>query len=306
MLTAIRRITRAGLVGFWRSAYVSLASIFVITITLFVIGSSMLLDQILATSLQLVQQRVDINVYFEPNAPQEEIDALKKSVEALPEVEKVTYTSREDALAKYREKHQNNEIALQALAELDENPLGADIAIQAKETSQYEGIARFIEEQREQSNAQTPIIDNVTYNNNKKSIDNLTLIINVIERVSFIVLIVLILAAVLITFNTIRLAIYTAREEIAIMRLVGASNMFIRGPFMVQGVMYGLFGGIFSLIIIYPILTWLGPKTETFLEFNLLNYFISNFSYIFLVLVGIGVVLGLVSSILAVARYLRV
>lgn len=306
MLTAIRRITRAGLVGFWRSAYVSLASIFVITITLFVIGSSMLLDQILATSLQLVQQRVDINVYFEPNAPQEEIDALKKSVEALPEVEKVTYTSREDALAKYREKHQNNEIALQALAELDENPLGADIAIQAKETSQYEGIARFIEEQREQSNAQTPIIDNVTYNNNKKSIDNLTLIINVIERVSFIVLIVLILAAVLITFNTIRLAIYTAREEIAIMRLVGASNMFIRGPFMVQGVMYGLFGGIFSLIIIYPILTWLGPKTETFLEFNLLNYFISNFSYIFLVLVGIGVILGLVSSILAVARYLRV
>lgn len=306
MLTAIRRITRAGFVGFWRSAYVSLASIFVITITLFVIGSTMFMDQLLATSLQTIQQKVDINVYFEPNAPQEEIEALKKSVEALPEVEHVTYTSREDALAKYREKNQNNEIALQALAELDENPLGADIAIQAKETSQYEGIARFIEEQREQDTAQAPVISKVTYNDNKESINTLTAIINAVERVSFVALVVLIIAAVLITFNTIRLAIYTAREEIAIMRLVGASNMFIRGPFMVQGVMYGLVGGIFALIILYPILTWLGPRTEAFFEFNLLTYFISNFSYIFLVLVGIGVVLGLVSSILAVARYLRV
>ncbi|MBP9836932.1 MAG: ABC transporter permease [Candidatus Pacebacteria bacterium] len=306
MLTAIRRIIRAGFTGFWRSAYVSLASIFVITITLFVIGSTMFMDQLLATSLKTIQQKVDINVYFEPNAPQEEIEALKKSVEALPEVEHVTFTSREDALAKYREKNQNNEIALQALAELDENPLGADIAIQAKETSQYEGIARFIEEQREQNMAETPVISKVTYNDNKDSINTLTSIINAVERVSFITLVVLIIAAVLITFNTIRLAIYTAREEIAIMRLVGASNMFIRGPFMVQGVMYGLVGGIFALIILYPILTWLGPRTEAFFEFNLLTYFISNFSYIFLVLVGIGVVLGLVSSILAVARYLRV
>jgi cell division transport system permease protein len=266
----------------------------------------MFMDQLLATSLQTIQQKVDINVYFEPNAPQEEIEALKKSVEALPEVEHVTYTSREDALAKYREKNQNNEIALQALAELDENPLGADIAIQAKETSQYEGIARFIEEQREQDTAQAPVISKVTYNDNKESINTLTAIINAVEKVSFITLVVLIIAAVLITFNTIRLAIYTAREEIVIMRLVGASNMFIRGPFMVQGVMYGLVGGIFALIILYPILTWLGPRTEAFFEFNLLTYFISNFSYIFLVLVGIGVVLGLVSSILAVARYLRV
>ncbi len=306
MFTGIRRITRAGFTGFWRSAYVSLASIFVITITLFVIGSTMFIDQLLATSLQTVQSKVDINVYFDPNAPQEEIDAITKSVKALPDVAVVNYTSREDALAKYRLKNQNNEIALQALAELDENPLGADIAIQAKETSQYENIARFVEEQRDQSSSQTPVISKVTYSDNKASIDTLTAIITAVEKASFVILIVLILAAVLITFNTIRLAIYTAREEIAIMRLVGASNMFIRGPFMVQGVMYGLVGGVFAILILYPILTWLGPRTEAFFEFNLFTYFIANFSYIFLVLVGTGIVLGLVSSILAVARYLRV
>lgn len=90
------------------------------------------------------------------------------------------------------------------------------------------------------------------------------------------------------------------------MRLVGASNMFIRGPFMLQGMMYGLVAGVFSLLVFYPLLMWLGPLTESFFEFNLFTYFVANFGYIFGVLVGIGVVLGLVSSMLAVARYLRV
>ncbi len=307
MFTGIRRIVRAGFTGFWRSAYVSLASIFVITVTLFVIGSTMFIDQLLSTALQTIQKKVDINVYFDITASQEEIDAIKNAVSALPEVEHVTYTSREEALANYREKKQNDEISMQALAELGENPLEANIAIQAKETSQYESIANFLEQQRDQTAKQgSTVITDVTYNDNKESINTLTSIINAVEKATFIIMIILIVAAVLITFNTVRLAIYTSREEIAIMRLVGASNMFIRGPFMIQGIMYGLVGGVFALLIIYPILTWVGPRTETFFGFNLLTYFIGNFSHIFLVLVGIGIVLGLVSSILAVARYLRV
>lgn len=305
MLTGIRRIVKAGFVGFWRNAYVSLASVFVITVALFVIGATMFLDQLLTTSLQSLQGKVDINVYFVPSASQDEVDAIRTAVAALPDVSSVTYTSREEALANYRERNQNDEIAMQALAELDENPLGANLAIQARETSQYENIARFLEEKRDAS-AQTPVIDEINYERNKESIDALTNIIGAVERASIITMIVLIVAAILITFNTIRLAIYTAREEISIMRLVGASNMFIRGPFMLQGVMYGLVAGVFSLMIFYPIMVWLGPRTETFFEFNLFSYFISNFSYIFGVLVGIGVVLGLVSSMLAVARYLRV
>ncbi len=307
MFTGIRRIVRAGFTGFWRSAYVSLASIFVITVTLFVIGSTMFIDQLLSTALQTIQKKVDINVYFDITASQEEIDSVKKAVSSLPEVEHVTYTSREEALANYREKKQNDEISMQALDELGENPLEANIAIQAKETSQYESIANFLEQQRDLTVKQgSTVITDITYNDNKESINTLTSIINAVEKATFIIMIILIIAAVLITFNTVRLAIYTAREEIAIMRLVGASNMFIRGPFMIQGIMYGLVGGVFALLIIYPILTWVGPRTETFFGFNLLTYFIGNFSHIFLVLVGIGIALGLVSSILAVARYLRV
>ncbi|MBP6881503.1 MAG: ABC transporter permease [Candidatus Pacebacteria bacterium] len=305
MITAFRRVVKAGFVGFWRNAYVSLASIFVLAIALFVIGAAMFLNQLLETSLATLQSKVDINVYFVPDAPQEEIDRIKDAVAALPDVAAVKYTSREDALAKYREDNQDDTIAIQALEELDENPLGANIAIQAKETSQYEDVARFLAEQRELEQPQTPIIDEVNYTKNKESIDKLTTIINASKRASFIIMSILLVAAVLITFNTIRLAIYTSREEIAIMRLVGASNMFIRGPFMLQGIMYGFISGVVALLLFYPLLVWVGPRTEAFFELNLFDYYMLHFGEIFGVLVGIGIVLGLVSSTLAVARYLR-
>ena len=90
------------------------------------------------------------------------------------------------------------------------------------------------------------------------------------------------------------------------MRLVGASNMFIRGPFLLQGIMYGFVAGVLSLLIWYPLMIWLGPRTEAFFEFNLFTYFVNDFSHIFAVIIGTGIVLGFVSSILAIARYLRV
>jgi cell division transport system permease protein len=305
MLTGIRRVVKAGFVGFWRSAYVSLASIFVLTVGLFVIGSTIFVDQLLNKSLETLQSKVDINVYFVPDAPQEEIDRIATAVSALPDVASVEYTSREEALRLYRERNQSDEIAMQALDQLDENPLGANLAIQAKETSQYEQVARFLEEQRALEQPQAPVIGLINYERNKGSIDSLTAIIDAVERASFITLIVLLIASVLITLNTIRLAIYTAREEISIMRLVGAGNMYIRGPFMLQGGMYGFIAGLLTMAIFYPLLVWLGPRTETFFELNLLDYYLSNFGQIFGILVGIGVFLGLVSSILAITRYLK-
>lgn len=305
MITGIRRVVKAGFVGFWRSAYVSLASIFVLTVALFVIGSTLFVDQLLVKSLDTLQSKVDINVYFVPDAPQEEIDRITTAVSALPDVASVKYTSREEALRLYRERNQSDEIAMQALDELDENPLGANLSVQAKETSQYEQVARFLDEQRLLEKPQTPVIDEINYAKNKDSIDSLTAIINGVEQASLIVLGTLLIAAVLITFNTIRLAIYTAREEIAIMRLVGASNMFIRGPFMLQGIMYGFIAGSLTMSIFYPILIWLGPRTEAFFEINLLTYYTVNFGQIFGMLVGVGIALGLVSSILAITRYLK-
>lgn len=306
MITGIRRVVKAGFVGFWRNAYVSLSSVFVITVALFVIGATMMLDQLLVVSLKNLESKVDINVYFVTSAQEADVFVLKNSLEAMPDVASVNYVSKEEVLAQYRNRNQTDTVAMQALDALSENPFGATLIIQAKETTQYENIARFLEDQQLKETSQNPLIDRINYNRTKDAIDRLTSIMGAVERGSFITLMVLIGAAILITFNTIRLAIYTAREEIAVMRLVGASNAFIRGPFLLQGIMYGFVAGTLALLSIYPMLVWVGPKTAEFFEFNVYDYFIQDFAHIFLVIVGIGVVLGFVSSILAIARYLKV
>jgi len=306
MWIAFKRVVRSGFVGFWRNAFVSAAAIFVMTVALFVIGITMLIDQLLGASLTNVQSKVDINVYFVTEAELLDINALQMSLESLPEVAEVTFTSREDALAEFRERHSGDELTIQALEELGDNPLGASLAIRAKETSQYEGVARFLEEQQGQELSTAPLIDRINFSRNREAIERLTAIIDAVERSSVIVMVVLVVAAVMITFNTIRLAIYTSREEISVMRLVGASNAFIRGPFMLQGVMYGVISGVLALLVIYPIVLWLGPATSSFFLFDIFEYFVSDFAYLFGVIVGVGVAMGLLSSILAVSRYLRV
>ena len=306
MWTGFKRVIRSGFVGFWRNAFVSMASIFVMTVALFVIGTTMLMDQLLGVSLQQLQNKVDINVYLDVNALDEDVTALFTTVESLPEVEEVTLTSREAALAEFRDTHYGDELTIQALEELGENPLGASLSIRARDISQYEQIAQFLSEQQSLESPQSPLIDRINFAKNQNAIEKLTAIVGAVERAGVIALAVLIIAAVMITFNTIRLAIYTTREEISVMRLVGASNSFIRGPFMLQGVMYGLVSGVLAILIIYPILLWIGPATEEFFQFNLFDYFITDFVHMFSVIVGSGIVLGLTSSILAVSRYLRV
>jgi cell division transport system permease protein len=306
MFTGFKRIIRSGFVGFWRNAFVSLSSIFVMTVTLLVVGGALLLGQLLHASLTQLKDKVDISVYMVTTATESDILALKSSLDALPEVSDITYTSREEALANFRKRHSNDELTIQALDELGDNPLSASLSIRATDPSQYEGINTFLKQQQALEDPSNPLIDHVNFYQNKQAIDKLTGIINAVQRSSLIAMLVLVGATVLITFNTIRLAIYTSREEISVMRLVGASNMFIRGPFMLQGVMYGLVSGILALLILYPIALWLGPGTQSFFELNIFHYFVSDFGKLFAIIIGTGVVLGTISSVLAVARYLRV
>ena len=306
MITSIKRIVRSGFVGFWRSAFVSLSAIFVITLTLMVIGGVILFDKLLETTLVNIENKVDINVYTVPEADEVAILALKESIENLPDVREVVYVSREEALTKFRERHKDDELTIQALEELGENPLGATLSVRAREASQYESIAAYLEEKKASESADAPLIDRMNFNDNKASIEKLSDIIHTAERGSFITMIVLVVASVLIAFNTIRLTIYTSREEIGVMRLVGASNMFIRGPFVLQGVMYGIVSGVLTLLILYPVILWIGPSILAFFEFDIVAYFVNNFGYLFMVIVGSGVALGVMSSTLAIARYLRI
>lgn len=307
LLLNIKRIIRSGFVSFWRNGFVSLSAILVMTVTLFVMGSLMFVGATLEASLQQLKEKVDVNVYFVTDAPEEDILALKSRIEELPEVASVEYVSREQALERFRERHEDDQLTLQALDELGENPLGATLNILAKETSQYEGIAKFLESESAVGGEETPIIDNVNYFQNRTAIERLSTIINSAETFGFAAIIILIVASVIITFNTIRLAIYTSREEISVMRLVGASNTYIRGPFVFEGVMYGFVAAVLTLILFYPLTYWLGPITEGFFgDINIFRYYVNNFGEIFLIIIGTGILLGAISSFLAVRRHLKV
>ena len=255
-----KRVIRAGFLSFWRNGIVSVASLLVATITLSVITALLLLQAVLHFSLSQIQDKVDITIYMTNTAPEESILELKGSLEKLPEVNSVIYTSREDALENFKNLHQDDFLTLQALEELDENPLGASLNVKAKETSQYESITKFLENGPALSSGSTPIIDKVNYHQNKVVIERLTSIINGARKLGLIVTIILVLISIIITFNTIRLTIYFAREEIGIMRLVGAENRYIRGPFMVEGILYGSIASVITLLIYLPCLLYTSPS----------------------------------------------
>lgn len=304
--THIKRVMKSGMYGFIRNGFVSLASIFTMVVTLAVIMSLMFGSAILNSTLAALKDKVDLNVYFVLDAEEKDVLAIKKTLEALPEVQSVEYVSEEQVLENFKERRKNDQSSLAALDELDFNPLGATLNVKTKEPSQYEGVAEFLQSDDVVSSAGVPIVDTVNYFQNKIAIDRLTKIIDSSESAGFVAAIVLVIISILITFNTIRLVIFMSREEISVMKLVGASSFFVRGPFVVTGLLYGIAAGLITLILCYPITLSIGHFTENFfIGFNLFDYYIANFGQFFLVMIGSGLIIGAISSYLAVRKYLK-
>jgi len=310
MWTNIKRVSRYGLIGFVRNGFVSLAAVFVMTITLFFMANLMISNAAMQATLEELKQKVDVTVYFRTNATEEQVMAVKQQLEALPEVAEVRYVSREEALAAFRERHKNDQSILQSLDELGENPLGASLEIRAKETSQYESIAGFLEVREE--GTPRAAIDKVNFFQNKAAIDRLSDIIASTQKNGIAKALVLAICSLLIAFNTIRLAIYTAREEIGVMNLVGAGRWYVRGPFLIAGALYGLISALVVLLFLYPILMFypvlvgLDQTAELlFGSFDSFGYYVANFPVFFVVITLTGLALGILSSLLSIRRYLR-
>jgi cell division transport system permease protein len=317
IFTNLKRIIKAGFVNFWRNGFLSFSAIVVITLSLLIFGGLIFGSAFGRTLLREVKDKVDINVYFVLDSNETDIIALKKVIENLSEVDKVEYVSRDKALADFRDKWKDNTSILQGLDEIGENPFPAVLNIKAKEPSQYSGIANFLDSKSSFSKEGVSIVEKVNYNQNKLVIDRLGRIIPAVEKTGSILAIIFVIVAIIITFNTIRLIIFTAKDEISIMKLVGASNLYIRGPFVISGIMYGLFSGAFTLVLMGGLAYYSDTIIMKFAgvqgaqDFSLLinvfsSYFITNFGQIFALILGSGIVLGAISSYLAVKRYLRV
>lgn len=301
----IKRVIVSGYRNFTRSGFTSIASILIMTITLFVVTSLIFIQAALNSSLNDIKEKVDVTVYFVSDASELSIKNMEEALRSLPEVSNITYTSRDEALAKFKEKHVNDYLTLQALDELDDNPLGATLNIKAQDPSQYESISKYFESDSALSDGDLTIIDKIDYHQNKIVIDRLTSIINGAKKLGFAISLILILISILITFNTIRLIIYMSREEISVMKLVGAGGRYIRGPFIVSGILVGVVASLLTVVIFFPVSIWLGNQMTDFVGINLYTYFKSNFFQLFIIMLGCGVIIGSISSIFAIHRYLR-
>lgn len=287
----------------------SVATVLVMSLSIFMIGIVIMASIFLSGVITSLEEKVDISVYFKQDAGEENILAMKKDLETLPEVKNVKYISRDDALKIFTERHQGDSVVLQSLEVVEENPFSASLEVSAVDTSKYEAIARFLENSQQES---LIAVDEkgqkkITYSQNQVAIEKLASILSTARLVGFAASAILALIAILVAYNTVRLAIYNSKEEISVMQLVGASNAFIRGPFLVEGVMYGLLSSIFTIAIFYPIFWWTGKKTAAiFGGLNVFSYFKANILEISLILVITGFVLGILSSSFAIRKYLRV
>ena len=293
--------------NFGRGGAVSVATVLIMTVTLAIIGSLIFLSALLSYTLSTIKDKVDVSVYFVTTASEERILAVKDQLENLPQVDKVTYTSASEALAAFRERHASDQLTLQALNELGSNPLDASLEVRAKDPSQYESIVSFLDASPALSAGGASIVDRINYQKNKEVIDRLSLALKATQEVGFAVVILFAIASILIAFATIRLAIFTARDEIGVMRLVGASSTYVQGPFIVAGVITGVIAAAIVLLLLWPATWYAGLKTTVwFGGFNVASYYAGHFFLVFLIILGSGIALGGVASVLAIRKYLKV
>ena len=301
MFINLRRVTKNGIITFWRNGWVSFATVLVMVTTLFVVGTLILGNVVLTSALASIQEKVDITVYFKLNAPEPQILAMKDSLAQMSEIQSVEYVSREQALEMFKKNHADNSLIQDSITQLGENPLPASLNIQAKDPSHYEQINSYLE-----GSAFSSIMEKVNYKQNELVIDRLSNMLHVSRKVGIGISIALAIISFLVAYHTIRMAIYMSREEIKIMKLVGASNWYTRGPFLVEGFLHGFFASLVALLIFYPMTLWMGPRIHDFFGGpNLFQYYTANLVQFYLVLFLLGIVIGVFSSSIAIRRYLR-
>jgi len=302
MFTSFIRVIKSGWQSFWRNKWLSSAAVSMMSLALFGITSLLLTNVLIDSLIEDLEDKIDVSVYFKLDASEESILEVRNDLVELAEVKSVEYISTEQALTNFKERHKDNEVLMQSLGELDTNPLEASLNVKAQETSQYESIASFFN----QGNYQE-IIDKINYLENKAVITRLSTITKAIRQVGFVILLILAILAVLVTYNTIRLTIYSSRKEIKVMKLVGASNWFTRGPFIVEGTLYGVIAALISFLVMYPVLWYLSPRITAYLPgTDVFYYFQVNLIVLFLLQVIVGIALGVTSSLVAIRRYLEV
>jgi cell division transport system permease protein len=299
MILQLKRTIKYGLKTITRDGEIFLTSVAILFIVISLISFLFIFRKTTQFLISSLKEKADVSVYFKEDAPEEEILKIKEEISKNPEF-KVDFVSKEEALKEFERRHKENPILMEALKEIGENPFLASLSIKAKEPSKYEELLSFLKEKEE-------IIEKIDYSERRPLIEKIFSLSSNLEKGGILISSILVLISVFVVFNTTRLSITNFKEEISIQRLVGASNWFIRGQFLVQGIFAGVFSALFSLLVISLSCYFLSPKFSILFEgLNLFEIFSSNLKLLISIQFFAGILLGTIPSLIAIRRFLKI
>lgn len=297
------RIIKFSFQDIGRNIWLSIVTITILVLALFSVNMLLTVDVITKAAVSSIKEKIDINLYLKPDAAEDKISALRAKISNFNQVKEIKYISRSEALESFRVKHKNNPEVLDALRELGNNPLAPILVIKSNDIDKYDELIV------ELNKVDNDIIESRNFEDHKEILEKINNVSNKINKAGIVVSLIFIIISVLVVFNAIRVAIYTHRKEIGIMKLVGASNAFVKAPFLISGVIYAIVGVLIVIAIFYPFLTILQPYLETFFvsyDINIVSYYNANFIKIFgLQFLGAAFI-NIIASFTALSKYSKV
>ena len=298
------RIIVAGTRNFVRNAWLSSAATAVMTVTLTLIMLSFISNLALTATIKGVTDKIDVSIFLKNDLTPAQIQTLETNLKKSSNVESLTYVSPQQAVANYKEQNKNNP---QLIAALDQagNALPSSIQIKAKDPKKLDDIESIVNEPENKAFLD-PTAPPSYSGKRKGTIDRIVNFSNFFRTAGLGISVIFLVISTLIIFNTIRMAIFTRRDEIEIMKLVGATKWFIRGPFVFEAALYGIIAAIIATILSYSILFGGATQIAGYIDFSSTLAFFK--AYAPLIIASeflIGLIIGACSSLLAMSRYLK-
>lgn len=301
----LSRVIRTGVVNFVRNAWLAIAAMAVMTVTLTIVLFSVITNATFANTIAQITDKIDVSVFLKDEITVEQRKDIVSGLSAMPHVKEVRYLSKEDALKNYQSQNADNPQLLSAISATD-NPLPATILVKPTDLNKINDIKVYLGQ-----NGRDVVIEDISYSGDRKTaIDKITHATNVLRQVGIFAVLLFALISVLIIFNTIQMAIFNRRDELTIMRLLGASTWYIRGPFVVENIVYGIFSAALSIAIIKVLFivasSALQASSLGLLDINYASEYFNDHVWQLLALqLSIGILIGAASSVVATRRYLK-
>jgi cell division transport system permease protein len=307
-LITFGRIIRSGTTNFIRNLSLGAAAIAIMTVTLTIILFSIVTNATFNNSIAQITTKINISVYLNDTVTTQQVNTLMAQLGHLPAVKSVNYISKDQALAEYKAENVGNSQLLEAIGETN-NPLPASVQINPISLNNIKSIKNFLDKPQNLQ-LQDPQAGTSYSGDRKQAIDQISHATNIIREAGIVAVIIFALISVLIIFNTLRMAIFNRRDEIGIERLLGANTWFIRGPFVVESILYGAISGLASVLIIDLLFVGSASALQAsslgLLDIGYANHFFRIHFWLLLTLqLTIGILIGAASSIIATRRYLK-